>query len=182
MRSAPGLGAANLALIAVYFAPVWGHDALRALRSPYCGFEYKAQAVAASYYGAMYDLGLDGLAWTSSLLAGAKLVIAFAFLAYLIDFARALVVGRAADRGTLDAVLVLAGGAIMLWAWPGLRSGDPGLVRLHATEFLLLSGAMIVIAVERRLEEEEAALRPALPDAPAQGETGACLTPAALAV
>jgi hypothetical protein len=153
MRPAVRLGAANAALIAVYFAPVWGHDALRALRSPYYGFEHKAHAVAASYYRAMFDLGLDGLGWASSLLAGLKLVIAFAFLAYLIDFARALAVGRAPDRDTLDAVLVLAGGAIMLWAWPGLRSGDAVLIRLHATEFLLLCGAMIVISVERRLEE-----------------------------
>ena len=76
-----------------------------------------------------------------------------AFVAYLIDFARALVVGREPDRETLDAVLVLAGAAIMLWAWPALRSGDGELIRLHATQFLLLTGAMIVIAVERELEE-----------------------------
>ncbi|MCC6779541.1 MAG: hypothetical protein IT537_23415 [Hyphomicrobiales bacterium] len=154
MRPALRLGAANAALIAVYFAPVWGLDAWCALRSPYYGFEYKAHAVAASYYRAMFELGLDGLGWTSSLLAGLKLVIAVAFLAYLVDFARALMVGRDPDRATLDAVLLLAGGAIMLWAWPGLRSGDPALIRLHATEFLLLCGAMIVIAVERRLEED----------------------------
>jgi hypothetical protein len=76
-----------------------------------------------------------------------------AFVAYLIDFARALVVGREANRETLDAVLVLAGAAIMLWAWPALSSGDGGLIRLHATQFLLLTGAMIVVLVERQLGE-----------------------------
>jgi hypothetical protein len=153
MRSFPRLGSVNAALISLYFAPVWGIDAVRALTSPYYGFEHGLHAVAAGYFRATFDLGLDGLVRMSTVLAGLKLVIAVAFVAYLIDFARALLVGREPDRETLDAVLVLAGAAIMLWAWPALGSGDGGLIRLHATEFLLLTGAMIVILVERQLEE-----------------------------
>ena len=39
MRSNPGLGLVNFALVSAYFVPAWGHDALRVLTSPYNGFE-----------------------------------------------------------------------------------------------------------------------------------------------
>src|SRR5215510_10500741 len=151
MRSLPGIGAVNAALISIYFGPVWGTDALRALTSPFYGFEHHAHAVAVSHYRALFDFGMDGLVRTSNLLAGIKFVIAIGFFAYLIDFARALVVGREPNRETLDTVLVLAAGAIVVWAWPALASGDGGLIRLHVTQFLLLIGAMIVVSAERQV-------------------------------
>jgi hypothetical protein len=153
MRSFPRLGPANAALISLYFAPVWGAESLRAMTSPFYGFEDRLHAVAAGYYRALFDLSLDGVLRVSSGLAGVKFVIAIGFMAYLIDFARAWVVGREPNRETLDAVLLLASIAIMLWAWPALGSGDGGLIRLHATQFLLLCGAMIVLLVERQIEE-----------------------------
>jgi hypothetical protein len=153
MRSFPALGAVNAALISLYFAPVWGGDAFRALTSPYYGFEDRMHAAAANYYRALLDLGLDGLVRTSSVLAGVKFVIAIAFVAYLIDFARALVMRREPNRETLDAALVLAATALMLWTWPALQSADGGLIRLHAAQFLLVIGAMIVIAIERHMEQ-----------------------------
>jgi hypothetical protein len=87
----------------------------------------------------------------SNVLSGIKFVVAIGFFAYLIDFARALAVGREPNRETLDVVLALAGASIMFWAWPALESGDGGLVRLYATQFLLLTGAMFVIYVERHI-------------------------------
>jgi hypothetical protein len=47
MRSLPRLGAANAALISLYFAPVWGAESLRAMTSPFYGFEDRLHAVAA---------------------------------------------------------------------------------------------------------------------------------------
>jgi len=133
--------------------PVWGGDAFRALTSPFHGFEDRVHATTAIYFRQLFDFGLDGLVRTSGALAGFKFVIAIGFVAYLIDFARAIVMRREPNRETLDVVLVLAGTAIMIWAWPALGSGDAGLIRLHATQFLLLIGAMIVIMVERHIEE-----------------------------
>lgn len=156
MRWVARLGATNAALVSLYFAPAWGIEAIQSLRSPYLGLEHKGQAAAAAYYRTLLDLGPDGLLFASQLLCGVKLVVAGAFLAYLIDAARSLVGGREPDRATLDLVLVLAGGAIMLWAWPQLRSGDGELIRLHASEFLMLCGAMIVIAMEKYATEREA--------------------------
>jgi hypothetical protein len=157
MRSVPSLGCVNAALVSLYFVPVWGGDALRVLTSPYNGFEDRVQATAVTYFRHLFDFGLDGLVRTSHVLAGIKFVVAMAFAAYVIDFARALVMRREPNRETIDVALVLAATAIMIWAWPALGTGDVALIRLHATQFLLLTGAMIVIMVERQIEESAAA-------------------------
>ncbi len=163
MRSGPSLGAVNAALLSLYFAPVWGRDALRVLTSPFFGFEDRTHAAAISYFRALFDLGLDGLMRVSGALAALKLVIAAGFVAYLIEFARALVMRREPNSETLDVVLLLALGAIMLWAWPGYMLGDAGVTRMHATQFLLLSGAAIVILAERHMlvAEQETLTAPA---------------------
>jgi hypothetical protein len=166
MRTIPRLGSVNAAIVALYFAPVWGRDGLRALTSPFHGFEDRVHAVAAGYYRELLDFNLNGLMYTADVLAAVKFVIGMGFFAYLIDFARALVMGREANRETLDLVLVLASIAFMLWAWPALGSGDPSLIRLHATEFLLLSGAMILIVIERHVEESEMSRPESMPAAP----------------
>jgi hypothetical protein len=163
VQSFPRLGAVNAALVALYFAPVWGADALRALTSPFYGFEDRVHAVALGYFRALFDLHLGGLLQLSNVLAGTKFVIAIGFLAYLIDFARALAVGRDVNRETLDTVLVVSAIAMMFWAGPALSTAEPDLVRMHATQFLLLSGAMIVILIERRIEESRTTEMAAVP-------------------
>ncbi len=153
MRSNPRLGLVNLALVSAYFVPVWGHDALRVLTSPFNGFEDRAHAVAAVYYRDVFDFGLAGLIRTSELLAGIKMVIAAAFLAYLIEFARAVVTRREPNRETVDVVLLLALSGAFIWMLPTLKLGDPDLVRLQATQFLLLIGAAVVIMIDRHVDE-----------------------------
>jgi hypothetical protein len=153
MRAFPGLGQVNFAVVSAYFVPAWGRDALRVLTSPYNGFEDRAHAVAAIYVRDLFDLGLTGLIRTSEILAGVKMVVAAAFLAYLIEFARALARGREPNRETIDVVLLLALAAAVIWIVPTLMHGDPDLVRLQATEFLLLVGAAVLITVERHVEQ-----------------------------
>jgi hypothetical protein len=155
MRRFPRLGPVNAALVSLYFALIWGSEGLQALISPYSGFEDPLHATAAAYFRGLFNFGLDGLIRTANVLAGVKFVMAIAFVAYLIDFGRALVMRREPNRETLDVVLLLASCTLMLWAWPALGSGDGGLIRVHATQFLLLTGAMIVIMVERHLDERE---------------------------
>jgi hypothetical protein len=151
MRSYPGLGLVNFALVSAYFVPAWGHDALRVLTSPYNGFDDRAHAVAAIYFRDVFDLGLAGLIRTSEMLAGLKLVIAAAFVAYLIELARALVTRREPNRETVDVVLVLAPAACLIWIVPTVKLGDTDLIRLQATQFLLLVGAAVVIMIERHM-------------------------------
>jgi hypothetical protein len=156
--------------MSLYFAPVWANDALRALFSPYGGFNDPAQAEAAVFVRQIFDFGLDGLMRTSSVLAGIKLVIAVAFLAYLIEFARAVVIGREPDRATLNVVLLFAMAGIAIWAVPALAVGDDAMIRRCATQLLLVAGAVIVVMVERHATEaaplaSAATVRSPTPDA-----------------
>ena len=166
MGRIPRLGPVNLALVALYFTPVWGRDALQALLSPYAGLDNRAHAAVASYFRELFDFGLEGLIRTSNVLAGIKLVIAAGFVAYLIDFARAVVVGRELNRETADGVLALAASATLVWALPALTLDDPGLVRLSATQLMLVAGAVVVITVERQVEQTAKAGVPASPPNP----------------
>jgi len=93
MWSSPRLGAVNAAAVSLYFAPIWATQSLRALRSPYSGFEDQAHAMAAAYFRVLFDSGLDGLVHAVNVLAAIKFVVASVFLAYLVELARALVVG-----------------------------------------------------------------------------------------
>jgi hypothetical protein len=145
------LGTVNLALLSLYFFPVWGRGAFRALTSPYNGLEDRVHATAAIYFRQLFDLGSGGLVMMSHVLAGVKLVIAAAFVAYLIEFARALAVRREPDRETVDVVLILATIGILLHAVPAFASGDAAMVRLYAAQLLLIAGAITVIVIERHV-------------------------------
>jgi hypothetical protein len=151
MPSRLKLGSANAALVSLYFAPAWAIEAVRALTSPFNGFEDRSLTVTATYFRELFNLGLDGLIRLASGLAGLKLVMAAGFVAYAIEYGRALLTSREPNRETLDIVLVLGCAMTALWAWPALLAGDAGLIRLHATEFLLLAGAAVVITVERQM-------------------------------
>jgi hypothetical protein len=186
------LGSANLALLSLYFAPVWGIAAVRALTSPYHGLEDGAHAAAAIFFRRLFDLGDGGLILTSHILAGVKLVIAVGFVAYAIEFARALATGRDADPETTDVTLTLAVIGLVVWAVPALALGEGAPIRLHATQMLMVTGAIFVIIVERHMqrvpeasrvktaEREQAAARLVLPigmlmAGPAPGQTEAAL-------
>jgi hypothetical protein len=171
MRSFPRLGPANLALASLYFVPAWGADAIRALRSPFSGFEDRVHGAAANYLQHVFGLGLDGLLWTSNVLAGVKLIATAGLVAYVIEFARSVVIGREVDRATLNAVLALAITSIALWAVPALALNDTGLVQLYATQILLVTGAVVVIMTERHVEQS--ALLPAASAAIAEPDRGA---------
>ena len=149
-----GSGRVNAALISVYFVLIWGDDAVRALTSPFHGFEDPAHATAASYFRNLFDFNLDGLIRTAQVLAGIKLVVAVR-VRRLSDrfFARTLDAARAEPRNPRLGAAVRQRGDRR--CGPGRRSAAeiPGLIRLHATQFLLLTGAMIVVVVERQIEE-----------------------------
>lgn len=147
------LGSVNLALLSIYFVPAWGRDAVRALISPYHGLEDRMHAAAAAYFRQLFDLGPHGLALTSHVLAGIKLVIAAGFVAYAIEFARSLVIKRDVDRETQEVVIIFAVIGIIIGALPALALGAGDLIRLYATQMLMLAGAVIVIVVERQIEK-----------------------------
>ena len=153
--SSLSLGSVNLALLSFYFFPVWGRDALQALLSPYNGLNDRVHATAAIYFSQLFDLSFGSLVVASHVLAGVKLVIAAAFVAYIIEFARSWAIRREPDRETVDVVLILAVVGILLHAVPALALAEPSMVRLYATQMLLIAGAITVIVVERHLTLEQ---------------------------
>jgi hypothetical protein len=148
------LGSVNLALLSLYFFPVWGREAVRALISPFNGLESPAHATAALYFRRLFDIGFNNLTVTSHVIAGIKLVMVAAFVAYLIEFARSLATGRATDRETTDVVLILAVAGVIMSALPALALGEAALIRLTATQMLMVAGAITVIVVERHIAPE----------------------------
>jgi hypothetical protein len=157
MRSFSRLGAANLALLPLYFVPVWGADAVRTLKSPFGGFEDRVNGAMANYLQQVFDFGLDGLLLVSNVVATIKLVAVAGLVAYGIEFARSLVMRRDVDRATLDGVLALTVIAVAISAVPALALEEGGLIRLYATQILLVASALIVITVERHIEQSAAA-------------------------
>jgi hypothetical protein len=145
------LGSVNLALLSLYFFPVWGREAGRVLFSSYSSLADHAHTTAAIYFSGLFNLSFKGMLLTSHALAGVKLVIAAAFVAYLIEFARAWALRRQVDRDTTDVVLILAVVGIVLHAVPALALGDPTMIRLYATQMLLIAGAITLIVVERHV-------------------------------
>jgi hypothetical protein len=83
-------------------------------------------------------------------LAGIKLVIAAAFAVYVVEFVRSWVTGRALDAETTDVALILGAVGIVICVLPAALD-NPALVRLSATQTLLFSGAIMIVAVERRI-------------------------------
>ena len=153
MRRIPRLGFLNLALVSLYFAPIWAREALRILLLPDRAFEDRSHAVVAIWLREVFDLTLEGLMRISGALAGLKLVIAAGLLAYLIELARAVAVGREPDPVTSHGALALAAIGVAIWSVPPLLLGDPDLIRLSATQVMLVAGAVAVVTVEGHIED-----------------------------
>ena len=158
------LGAANLALVSIYFTLVWGRDAMRALISPYHGLDDAGLQAAALWLLRPFNASADAVPLAAMALSAFKFIAAAAFLACAIEFARALLRGRREDRATADVALGLAVVGLALWMLPALSLADPNVARIHATQTLLVVGALVVIVVERHIAERSgapaAALRP----------------------
>jgi len=76
------------------------------------------------------------------------------FISYLIKFARAWTRRREVDRDTIDAVLILAAANIFVGILAAMALGEASLVRLYATQMMLVAGAITVVMVERQLAPE----------------------------
>jgi len=168
------LGPYNLSLVACYFVPAWGAEAVNALTSPYAGLTDPVHAGAAIRLRELLDLP-DGLMLAANLLAGFKLVVVASLVAYVIEFARAVLTERAPDRGTINTVLVFTVAAVAIFIMPALAFEPAAATQAHVAQLLLVAGALIVITIERHVEEIAVSrVAPALArDATAGSETPA---------
>jgi hypothetical protein len=90
-------------------------------------------------------------------LAAFKLVVVAALLAYVIEFARAVLSDRAPDRATTDTVLALAVVAVAIWVMQAIVFDPAAVTEAHVAQLLLVAGALIVSTIERHVEDMEAA-------------------------
>jgi chromate transport protein ChrA len=170
------LGPYNLALVACYAAPTWGAEAIKALTSPYRGLVDPVHAAAAVRLRVILKLAPERLLDVANWLAAFKLVVVAALLAYVIEFARALLSDRAPDRATTDAVLVFAVVAVATWIMQAIVFDPAAVTQAHVAQLLLVAGALIVSTIERHIEDMAAAARVA--GASASASAAAAGTPA----
>jgi hypothetical protein len=158
-RLGPRLGPYNLALVACYAAPTWGAEAIKALTSPYGGLIDPVHAAAAVRLRAILSLPPERLLDVANWLAAFKLVVVAALLAYVIEFARAVLSDRAPDRATTDTVLALAVVAVAIWVMQAIVFDPTAVTEAHVAQLLLVAGALIVSTIERHVDDMEAAAR-----------------------
>src|SRR5262245_35038479 len=150
------LGPYNLALVACYAAPTWGAEAIKALTSPYGGLIDPVHAAAAVRLREFLKLPPERLLDVANWLAAFKLLVVAALLAYVIEFARAVLSDRAPDRATTDTVLALAVVAVAVWIMQAIVFDPIAVTEAHVAQLLLVAGALIVSTIERHVEDMEA--------------------------
>src|SRR5262245_14645344 len=94
------LGAVNLLLVSVYRVPLWSRDALRVLNSPFGALHDGPHSLVVELFCKIFTLGLDWMLVLSNVLAGFKLLIVAAMIAFMVDFVRAVAERREPDRAT----------------------------------------------------------------------------------
>ena len=146
------LGAVNLLLVCVYLVPLWSRESLRVLNSPFGALHEHPHAAVVDFFRHSLGLGLDGMLVMAKMLAGFKLLIVAAMVAFLIDFVRAIAERREPDRATINTVLTLAFLLVLTLAVPVVNVDDVELVQSCAAQIMLVSGAVVVTTVEREAE------------------------------
>lgn len=142
------LGLANGFLLACYFVPAWGVAALKIARSPIHGLYERANIAPTLFFSdhlPLYAAGITRFAW---LLALAKLLVAafFALFATLV-----LCSGRRGSQDSDEALAIaLALGLLISFASMILAAqvGEAAALRLHATESLVLIGALVLFVID----------------------------------
>jgi hypothetical protein len=138
----------NGALLAAYFIPTWTIVAFRIMISPIHGLYEQPNISAALFMSDHLQLAATTSVRVAWLLALGRLTVVAFFAIFLVFIARANI----RKSGGCDEALgiALAIGSVISFAGMVMASqvGEPGALRLHATELLMLVGTAIVLLVE----------------------------------
>lgn len=142
-----GLTEANGLLLAAYLVPAWALAVAKIAIHPVHGLFDRANLATTLYVIDRFQLVPSDVMRFAWLLALAKLLTIAFFIAFLVYSFR----GRAA-RDTARELLGFALGLGGLIGFASLmlaaRTGEASLIRLHASEALLIIGAIVVMLVE----------------------------------
>lgn len=137
--------------IALYFALVWGADAVRILASPIHGFEDSSFARVVYGAGRLFGLGPTGLVNAAAFFAALKLTVAIVFILLLADRVRCLR-GDKPDHEMVQAALLLLLFSAELAGVAAALGGAKNVVSLPSLQ-LFLAGTITALSLfERRGE------------------------------
>lgn len=152
MRFFPNAIEAALVAIALYFALLWGFEALYVLLSPDYGLEDYWRSQVVYGYGRMFGLSSVGLMRLAAFFAATKLAAAIAFALHLLARASAFPT-RMSDHDMIEAALVIVAFLTPVMVLPAIVDNNGGLVWQHGL-YLLLTGIAVVLS---RLERSGSA-------------------------
>ncbi|MES1155771.1 MAG: hypothetical protein ABUL48_05010, partial [Pseudorhodoplanes sp.] len=143
-----------LALIALYFALLWGAEASRVLTSPVYGLDNPTFGRIVHGLGRLLHVGPDRASWIATACAAAEFMVACLFICHIVDRCGSLF-GRKINHASLEAALILVAVATLVAATPALLDGDTNLLRLHALHLVLAGVAAMLSVLERIAEHDE---------------------------
>jgi hypothetical protein len=144
----------NGALLAAYFVPTWTILALRIMVSPIHSFFERPNVSVAFFAGDYLHLTASGMARAAWLLALGRLIVAAFFVLFVMLLTVSAI--RRKSTGSDEALAIALGiGSLICFAMMLMASlvHEPEAMKLHATEFLMLIGAAIVMLTERPAEQ-----------------------------
>jgi hypothetical protein len=147
-------------IIALYFAVLWGSEAVRVFASSAYGLDEYGRGREVFSIGGALGLHGYGLFRVAAFLGAFKLVGAIAFALHLADRARAFMDKRAPEHEMLEAAVLLVVLSALLASLPAVIQNDAALLRGYGLD-LLLAGAAAMLNLHERRALATAAARPA---------------------
>lgn len=152
----PALVTASIISIALYFALIWGFDALRILTSPNYGLEDTWRSQVVYWIARWLGLGPYALLQLAAVMGAVKLAVAGVFAVHIGDRLRNFRSGNS-DVEVLELGLLLVVAVSIATVAPAIWQHDPVLIRTATLNLVLASIAAALSALERA-EKETAAV------------------------
>jgi hypothetical protein len=141
-------------LLAAYFIPTWAIVAWRIMISPVQGLFERPNVSVAFFLSDHLQLGSMSMVRIAWLLALSRILVV-AFLAIFVVFALRAMIRKTEDQKEPLAI-ALGIGSVISFASVILASkvGEIEALRMHATELLMMLGAVVVMVFERPAQSE----------------------------
>jgi hypothetical protein len=144
----------NGALLAAYFIPTWTIIAYNMMMSPIHAFFERPNVSVAFFISDHLHLAAGGMVRAAWLLALGRLTVVLFFAVFLVLLSRPAI--RKAGGANEALGMALGIGSLISFAamLMAAQVGEVEARQLHATEFLMMLGTVVVVLVERPAKQE----------------------------
>jgi hypothetical protein len=156
MRKMSTVTVATILAISLYFALVWGYDALRMLTAPNRGLEEAWRADYVFVIGRLLGLSPVGLIKLAAFFGAVKLVAAGACALHIVDRIRCMISGRA-NSEVLEGALILVVAISIISVGPAVWSSNAEGVREYTVQLVLACLATALCIAERSFARDDSA-------------------------